>query len=514
MRQTIIRNSRVYNIDADQRRRIIRDSPSFLFGGITMSGYYDFTEEQKQRANSVDLVDYLRRRGEKLTRSGHDWRWERHDSVTVQGSSWYRHSTKEGGHAIDFVQEFYDLSFPEAMMELLGGINGVEFRQEDKTERPERKPFELPEANSDMHRVFAYLLKQRFLDRDVLISFAKQKMIYEDKKYHNAVFVGCDEKGIARHAHKKGTCSEGKSYRVNVEGSDPRYSFHYIGTDDTLYVFEAPIDMLSYITLHKDNWQAHSYVALNGVGEQAMLHILDTNSQIKKVMLCFDHDPAGIELSDKLKDLLGEREYEQIFRLESVYKDWNEDIKAQNGVTPLPAKEHPRIIAFEEMCVNLIETGGNPSGSLNPQYALMEYMKGLRPFLQNGIVPAGTESTVMKHLQNISVNALLSAGREYRQLGQAESYEQLVKQMHGSYHVYQDRSGLRNKARDIQNDVAMVVQKFKLPGIRSAEDKQNLIKSYMSLALDCVKAHISVNLEQQKQMNSQTNQTANFNMAM
>ena len=479
-----------------------------------MAGYYDFTEEQKQRANSVDLVDFLRRRGEKLTRSGHDWRWERHDSVTIQGSQWYQHSTKQGGHAIDFVQEFYDLSFPEAMMELLGGINGVEFRQEDKTERPERKPFELPEANSDMRRVFAYLLKQRFLDRDVLIAFAKQKMIYEDKKYHNAVFVGYDEKGIARHAHKKGTYSEGKSYRVNVEGSEPKYSFHFNGTDDTLYVFEAPIDMLSYVTLHKDNWQAHSYVALNGVGEQAMLHILDTNAQIKKVMLCFDHDPAGIEISDKLKDLLSERGYDRIARLESVYKDWNEDLKAQNGITPLPAKEHPRIIAFEKMCGNLAENSGNLSASLNPRYAIMEYTQKLRPFLQNGIVPAGNENAFMKHLQNISVNSLLSAEKEYRQIAKTESLEQLIKQLNESYHVYQDRSGLRNKARDIQNDVAMVVQQFKTPGIRSMEDKQNLIKSYMSLALDCVKAHISIDLEQQKQKQSQEDQTVNFNMAM
>ena len=52
-----------------------------------------------------------------------------------------------------------------------------------------------------------------------------------------------DHKGIPRHAHKRSANSFGKSFRQNVEGSDPRYSFHHLGTDGKLYVFEAPIDM-------------------------------------------------------------------------------------------------------------------------------------------------------------------------------------------------------------------------------------------------------------------------------
>ena len=45
-----------------------------------------FTEEEKQRANSVDLVDFLQRQGEQLTRAGRDWRWKRHDSVTIRSN--------------------------------------------------------------------------------------------------------------------------------------------------------------------------------------------------------------------------------------------------------------------------------------------------------------------------------------------------------------------------------------------------------------------------------------------
>ena len=77
--------------------------------------------------------------------------------------------------------------------------------------------------------------------------------------YHNAVFVGFDEHGAARHAHKRGLYTQGKSYRSNIEGSDPRCSFHWTGTSDRLYVFEAPIDLLAFLTLYPEDWQRHSY---------------------------------------------------------------------------------------------------------------------------------------------------------------------------------------------------------------------------------------------------------------
>ena len=109
-----------------------------------------------------------------------------------------------------------------------------------------------------MRRVFAFLIKQRFIDRDVLSHFAHEKLLYEDREYHNAVFVGLDENGVPKHARKRGTYTQGDPYKGNVESSDPKYSFHWIGKRGILYVFEAPVDMLSFITMHPKDWKAHS----------------------------------------------------------------------------------------------------------------------------------------------------------------------------------------------------------------------------------------------------------------
>ena len=305
-----------------------------------MSGYVHFTEEEKQRANSVDLVDFLQRQGEKLLPSGRDKRLASDHSITIRGNQWFDHSSEEGSHAIDLVQRLYKLSFPDAVTLLLGGEQKIEYRQSGGNREPEqKKPFSLPPPNPDMRRVFAYLIKQRFISRDVVSCFAKAKLLYEDREYHNAVFVGVDENGIPRHAHKRGTYTGGKSYKGNVESCDPRFSFHYTGTGNSIYVFEAPIDLLSFLTLYPKDWKRQSYVSLCGVAEHALLEQLQENLNIRKVFLCLDHDKAGIKATERLEKILQEHRYSDVSVQQSQYKDWNEDLKTRYGVEPLPAEE-------------------------------------------------------------------------------------------------------------------------------------------------------------------------------
>lgn len=70
-----------------------------------MGDFIYFTEEQKERANAVPIMDILKREHEEVERSGNEWRWKRHGSVTFRGNRWYRHSQQVGSHAIDFMEE-------------------------------------------------------------------------------------------------------------------------------------------------------------------------------------------------------------------------------------------------------------------------------------------------------------------------------------------------------------------------------------------------------------------------
>ena len=84
--------------------------------------------------------------------------------------------------------------------------------------------------------------------------------IYESKKYHNAVFIGRDKDQNPRYATMRGT--DEKRYRGEARGSEKAYGFGYMGTDEKLFVFESPIDLLSYITAVPEEWEKHSYISL------------------------------------------------------------------------------------------------------------------------------------------------------------------------------------------------------------------------------------------------------------
>ena len=141
--------------------------------------YIHFTEDQKLRASEVDLAEFLRCQGERLIRSGPEYRLASDHSVTVRGNEWYDHAIEKGGGPISFVQQFYNLSYPEAVTCLLGGEQGIVYAAAPKQEEKPQKEFALPPTSRDMRRTYAYLLKHRLLDRDVVNAFVRAGLLYE-----------------------------------------------------------------------------------------------------------------------------------------------------------------------------------------------------------------------------------------------------------------------------------------------------------------------------------------------
>ena len=235
---------------------------------ITISTYIHFTKEQREQARRVDLAAFLIAQGEKAKKSGSEYEWlDGSQKVTIRGHLWYHQYEQKGGDAVDFVRRFYNKDYAEAVEMLLNNC-GSQITTSPPIEK-EHKPFELPPRNDRMSRVFSYLLLTRCIDKDVLYEFVRRKMIYESADYHNAVFVGYDLNGIPRHAHKRGTVTS-NSYKGNVAGSQPEFSFHWHGTSDKIFLFEAPIDMLSFISMHKENWKNHSYAASCSVSDRVL----------------------------------------------------------------------------------------------------------------------------------------------------------------------------------------------------------------------------------------------------
>lgn len=465
--------------------------------------YVYYSDEQKLRANSVDLEELLERRGEKLVRSGPEKRLTSDHSITVRGNEWFDHSTgvEKGGQAVSFMMYHYDLSYVEAVNELLGGEQGQGYPEAAPKEEKERKPFELPKKGDAMRRAYAYLLQHRHIDRSVLNAFIHKKLIYEScekskdktREYHNAVFVGYDEHGVARHAHKKGLYTQGPSFRRNVESSDPRCSFHYTGTSGRLYVFEAPIDLLSFISLHQQDWWKHSYVALCGTAEHAMLWMLEQNPQLREVVLCTDHDEAGLESIGRLAEILREHGHSGVSACLSRYKDWNEDLKATHGLPAQPAEEHPQLTAAVPICRRLGELCAATS---------LEGMEQRLPALllrYQDHLHWGRFQEALDCVEQAAVLALAASRRECRELGAEMTGTQIGEALRRRIKPHQNRESLKNRTGELNAQLRSALALAAAPDARDEPERKRLGRAWLDFSLCCTKLLVKYEADQQKQ---------------
>ena len=443
--------------------------------------YIPFTDEQKVLANSVDLEQFLRMRGEKLERVGIEHKLiyydssGKHDSITIRGSKWFDHKNQVGGGAIKFMQEFYGMDFQTAVQELLGRSISPLSNSPPKADTEEQKTrdFILPEPNSDMHRVYAYLIKQRFISTDIITYFAKQHTLYEDKNHHNAVFVGLNENGEPKQAHKRSTNSIGSTFRITCSGSDTHYSFAHFGEDERLYVFEAPIDMLSFLTLYPKDWQKHSCIAMNGVYENAVLTALKSHSNLSEIVLCVDNDEGGIEAVDRLRDILNKNGYSNVKRLAPPYKDWNEVLKAKNGVKALPAVPHKR---KEEYLKEVSELG---------------YLK-CRPDKLTSQIYATFKNGQYKYLAEY---ALAGSAFFIDKSCEKDMFAKLRSKLKAEYKPYTDKGKAAAKQRNLQECVTAVMKNLRQTA-RTREQCINTAKLLYQLADSAVRLSVEETLSE------------------
>ena len=298
-----------------------------------------YTQAQIDRANAANLEDFLRAQGETLVRSGKEYRWKAHDSLTVCGNKWFRHSQSKGGLPVDFVMEFYGKSFPEAV-QMLTGEPGEAQPEADSAPSP---AFRLPLRNVTNANILNYLTQERKLSPSLVNFFIAAGDIYEDAAHHNVVFVGRDADGHPRYASSRGIQEK---FRQDAAGAEKAFGFAHRGTDKQLLVFEATIDLLSFIELFPKNWQQHNYLSLGGVSGKALRQFLSERPDMERVFLCLDADKAGEDACKRLAALLPDTM--SATRIQPCMKDWNDvlvhraEIPNRNYFKSIVLKEPPK----------------------------------------------------------------------------------------------------------------------------------------------------------------------------
>ena len=296
--------------------------------------------------SQVKIIDYAKMLGFTIVPKGRYYSLKEHDSVRIDDKENYfwRNSNRVNGGIIVFVEHFTGYDFKESV-KLLQQYLGIYPTETNYNIRPKKsiqyqqkeqfsksKEFILPQANSDCKRAFGYLVKERQIDYEIVAELVKKKYIYQDIR-GNVVFAGFDNNNIAKYASLRGTAT-GSKFRGDVTGSDKKYSFSLSnGTDiEKLYVFEAPIDLLSHATIaniaYKNNntWKIHNRLALSGTSDVALKHYLSEHKNIKVLHLCLDNDEAGKNATQQIAEKYHNLGY-SIKIHTPKFKDFNEDLK-------------------------------------------------------------------------------------------------------------------------------------------------------------------------------------------
>ena len=292
------------------------------------------TDEQKEKANLVNLPQFLMSHGFDLKKVGKEYVWKEHDSLHIKDNGpgergqWFRFSENKGGDNIGLLREYMDMSFLDAVEALTG-------EHIDRTYTPSRtyelKPVqqtarELSLAEADnCRRVFAYLCKTRRLDYDMLSALVKKGTISQEEKTGNVLFKYYDDQGKVIGAEKVGTSTEHK-FKGIATGSAGGHGFEVVhGTGEKAFFFESAIDMLSYLQMHSKELDNCRLVSMMGVKPSIVLDtMLRHNIAPENVFLCSDNDTAGNEFARRLQE-----QYPDMKRIitPDTYKDWNDMLR-------------------------------------------------------------------------------------------------------------------------------------------------------------------------------------------
>ena len=263
------------------------------------------TPEQIERANLVNLPDFLRSQGFSLKQVGREYILQEHDSLHIKNNEagevgkWFRFSENKGGNNIQFVQKFMGLHFISAV-ELLSNEKAIPFHSHSisKAEPPKNREIMVHDSK-EISRITDYLHNICGLSYDAIAGLIADGRLSQEEKTGNAVFKIFDESGLLVGAEKVGTSNV--RFKSFDKGAADGYGFEIVsGKPKSTYFFESAIDAISFAALHSEQ-SDYRLVSMAGVKPSVVTETMKRYAiSPENIYLCTDNDKAGNEFAEKL----------------------------------------------------------------------------------------------------------------------------------------------------------------------------------------------------------------------
>ncbi len=260
-----------------------------------------------------------------------------HDSMRISNGLWNWFSRGIGGKtAVDYLINVEGYSFKDAVQIIIDKTRIQRpFIYKNKEKKKENK-LVLPVKNDNYHKAKAYLMS-RGISKEIIEEFIQNGLIYEEKNYHNVVFVGYDKNKNARYAFCRAT--NDTRFMRDAKGSDKNYTFRLDSTNKSnrVHLFESSIDLLSYATLmnmKRLDYHNENMLSLAGVFKPSenveniklpstIKKYLEENPSITEIHLHLDNDEVGRYATQSLTKLLSKK-YKVLDHPAPIGKDCND----------------------------------------------------------------------------------------------------------------------------------------------------------------------------------------------
>ena len=358
-----------------------------------------YNEEQIKIAKNTDLIKFIESYGYQVKQEKNAYRilgiegglyiFNKNQTDT-QGFYWHKKNVK--GNAIDFCKEIFNDDYKSAIARLLN--QSVQPLDSYKNNCPtigqlkektsvqsldSNKNFILPERDNNIKQAYSYLVKTRGISKNLINNCIKYGLIRQFKENNHIYvgFVGKDKNNNPKYLMLRSTLTN-SNFKKEYINSDKKYGFKIfniasvqpldsktkcptIGQEEkasvqpldssnniNIYIFESPIDLLSYMTLNPAKTLKNNvFLSMGGISTLALKQFIeDYNPNIGSINVCFDADEVGQENANKVK-----AEYSSKYKvniLKPIYKDYNKQlllIKQEASVQSLDSiKEEKSII--------------------------------------------------------------------------------------------------------------------------------------------------------------------------